>query len=326
MAVKALKFGLSLGSILKGTKTTSAEIAGEIATQERDCATAREGILNLEPLADAATLADDHAEADRIEGQRQAFERTIQKARLALPLLQEKLDAALLEERKAKWSEFRAAILEATDNADADAHQLSGSFTRLIGIREQAAASGFSADVSDIPLPPHLLNIAEPHTPQLAIFERSIETYRKTAPRTPTPLTPPQRDERPFHHNGAAAVRPPAPKELPIIPHGVGGGPVRNFDVGRGSSKPAAEAPAAAPKASSPSPRPAPAPMPPPPAPPPVVPAADADGNISIVVMRRGAEIAGQGRRAGEVVKVPFADAEAAVRAGIADFATEVTK
>lgn len=96
MAANGIKPKLSLWP--KGKKS-SAEFGDEIARLERDWAAAREGILNLESPFAAALRADDDAEADRIEGQRKVFERTVQRVRLKLPDLKEKLEAALNEER-----------------------------------------------------------------------------------------------------------------------------------------------------------------------------------------------------------------------------------
>jgi hypothetical protein len=322
VAVRAIKFDSILGSILKGAKTPSAEISAEIAKLEQDHVVATEGLRDLIARADASILDGDDAALDRVERERQAFERTIQKARLAVPLLKEKLEAARDEERGVEWSGLRSAILEAGDNFAIAARQAHDAFLKLAVARERAFAAGFSYDVNGIPVAPALANVAEPGQPQMAMFAQAIEHYRATAPNAPRPLAPPQRDSTPFFHDGAAAARPAAPKELPIIPHGVGAGPVRLYvePAGPGSRRPAPQAaprppqPAAATKISRPAPQPAPPP------PPLVLPKADADGNISIVVMRRGAEIAGKGRRPGEQIKVPFADAEAAVRAGIADF------
>ncbi len=312
---------LDLKSLLKprnGKATPSHEYSASI---ERVKAEMVEGNCELERLDDAertAVLDYDNKKLDEIARKRLAQKRLLEAAAAALPLLQEKLAAARDEERGVEWSRLRSAILEAADDYDADGHQLCGSFMRLIALREQASSRGFQADVVAIPIAPGLLNLSEPGTPQLAMFESLLATYRQT-PSTPAPLTSPRRDNTPF---GNAAVRPPAPKELPIIAHGIGAGPVRLYvePAGPGSRKPAAEA---APKPSPTSQRPAPAPVPVPPAPPPVVlPEPDIDGNIEIVILRMGAEVAGKGRRAGEQIKVPFADAVPAVKAGLADFAS----
>ena len=133
---------------------------------------------------------------------------------------------------------------------------------------------------------------------------------------------------------GAATTAPRSPAAKPIaavpvkndatdlIAHGAPGkGPAHRFNLHLAapqSAKPPQTAGAS--KISRPAPAAIPAP------PPPALPKADADGNISIVVMRRGAEIAGKGRRPGEQIKVPLADAEAAVRAGLADFTGEAAQ
>lgn len=317
---------LSLKSLLKprnGSAPPSRQIAAAIEQLETERNAAESEIERLDDAEPALLLENDIQGLDEIARKRVAQERVVKKVQTALPLLQEQLAAARDEERRVEWSSLRAAILEA-DAAEivAAARKLREAVARGLARREQASAAGFHNEVSGIPIFPHLLNVAEPGQPQIAMFETAIEHYRKTAPATPMPLRRPQRDSTPFFHDGAAAARPAAPKELPIIPHGVGAGPVRLYvePAGPGSRRPAPQAaprppqPAAATKISRPAPQPAPPP------PPLVLPKADADGNISIVVMRRGAEIAGKGRRPGEQIKVPFADAEAAVRAGIADF------
>ena len=146
-----------------------------------------------------------------------------------------------------------------------------------------------------------------------SVVHRELDGAARTAPRSPASAQP---------------IAVPAKSDATeLIPHGSPGkGPTRLFEVPPllGSATPAT-AKSAAPTMTAKPAAPKAAPTFAASLVSPVLPKADADGNIEIVVMRRGAEIAGRGRRAGEQIKVPFADAEAAVRAGVADFASEAT-
>jgi hypothetical protein len=195
VAARAIKFGSILGSILKGAKAPSAEISAEIAKLEQDRSVATESLRNLIAKADAAILDGDDGALDRIERERTALERTIQKARLAFPLLKEKLETALNEERLELINHRRRVRREAFET-------LAAALTAAV-VANEASIAGDEAAARELGSNDAALLVGIANYPYvnrdlvqhwILTVRGELESAARTAPRSPTPtkLVPPR--------------------------------------------------------------------------------------------------------------------------------------
>ena len=295
----------------KGASADPHEIELQIKKLCHNKTAAESEIKKIEAAKPELSLAEDFNGLDDLDKKILVQRRIIAGIDLALPFLQEQLAAARISEYKAGWLARREPILKALRVCIVTSREAGEAYRHALGLMEAAGAAGFSKEISHLPKPPGLFRLDEYPLTTVEAFAQAIEHGWNVQAIPPKFDAPPAGSQ--FFHDGVKAAQ-SKPSGLAIIPHGSPGkGPtrLRQVPAATQSAKPAPAAKALPPKPA--------APLEPPPAP--VRPKPDADGCGSITVLRRGFSTGDGAQHAiGKVLKLPFAEAEAAVRSGTADF------
>jgi hypothetical protein len=159
--------------------------------------------------ADAA-LADDAQKAVAALSDRENYlYGEVEIGEVRLGRLRARLAEVTIDERKADFTERRAAIVKASDEVAAAVRKAHEATIALVGLRESATAAGFASEVHGIPLPPLIVNLVDA-TPLLDPFETAMAHYRKTAA-TLAPAQVPSASRGPsFSHTDAKLRLAPA--------------------------------------------------------------------------------------------------------------------
>ena len=289
----ALKIKPLLTSLLNGSASVDG-VETAIVRLESQIAASLEKLQALDIAAPDLALADDDAALDRAEEERRTHKLIIQKARLALPLLNEKLTSLRelkLHDRIAHHLAKNKSVFESLEKTLHDAAIKNREARRVY---ESAAAELGEATAARLIQPIYFGGL---------LTMEAVDAWRDYMRVRLYPASPP-----------LTVVKPLVPRNTAVKPSGSTATGLGSLQGPVGLHQPVARPSIAKPTN--------PPPTPPPPLPPAqVMPKPDADGNVTVVFNRPYYTDDNVRHLIGETRKLPFAVAEKALLAGSADLA-----